>query len=102
MCIDDNRTRGQYFCSTAKSSADPLMPCLRRKTNLATIKITAGVRRAWEVAAEFERRSLANVFEVAILAYVRRHHMTAPTAAAALAARDIAGAGTPEQSRERN
>jgi hypothetical protein len=31
-------------------------------------------------AAEAERRSLANVFEVAILEYVKRHHIAVPAA----------------------
>ena len=57
------------------------MPRVRRKTEVATIKLTPEVRRAWVAAAEAERRSLANVFEVAILKYVKRHHMAVPAAA---------------------
>ena len=57
------------------------MPRVRRKTEVATIKLTPEVRRAWVAAAEAERRSLANVFEVAILKHVKRHHMAVPAAA---------------------
>lgn len=51
------------------------MPRQRRKTEVATLKMTPEVRRAWEAAASSERRSLANVFEVAILEYVRLHRI---------------------------
>ncbi|MBP6902102.1 MAG: hypothetical protein KBC73_18565 [Burkholderiaceae bacterium] len=78
------------------------MPRPRRKTEVATIKLTPEVRRAWEAAAEFERRSLANVFEVAILEYVRRHHIAVPKGAIALATRDIAGTDKNEPLREEN
>lgn len=53
---------------------------LKRKTKVATIKLTPDVRRAWEAAAAAEHRSLANVFEVAILEYVRRHRIEVPAA----------------------
>ena len=56
------------------------MPRVRRKTEVATIKLTPEVRRAWVAAAEAERRSLANVFEVAILESVKRHHIAVPAA----------------------
>jgi predicted transcriptional regulator len=78
------------------------MPRPRRKTEVATIKLTPEVRRAWEAAAESERRSLANVFEVAILEYVKRHHIAVPKDAAALAAGDIARTDKEEQPREEN
>lgn len=55
------------------------MPRVRRKTEVATIKLTPEVRRAWEAAAETERRSLANVFEVAILEYAKRRHIAVPS-----------------------
>lgn len=67
------------------------MPRPRRKTEVATIKLTPEVRRAWEAAAESERRSLANVFEVAILEYARRHHIAIPKGAIPLATGSIAG-----------
>ena len=55
------------------------MPRVRRKTEVvATIKLTPEVRRAWVAAAEAEHRSLANVFEVAILEFVKRHHIAVP------------------------
>jgi predicted transcriptional regulator len=54
------------------------MARIRRKTEVATIKLTPEVRRAWLAAAEAEHRSMANVFEVAILEYVRRHRIAVP------------------------
>lgn len=47
------------------------MPRAKTKTEVATIKLTPECRRAWEAAAAAERRSLANMFEVAILDYCR-------------------------------
>lgn len=43
----------------------------KRKTEVATIKLTPQVRAHWETAATLEHRSLANMFEVAILEYCR-------------------------------
>lgn len=57
------------------------MARIRRKTEVATIKLTPEVRRAWLAAAEAERRSMANVFEMAILDYVRRHRIAVPRVA---------------------
>lgn len=71
----------------------------RRKTEVATIKLTPEVRRAWEAAAESDRRSLANVFEVAILEYVKHHHIAVPTDAAVLAIGDFASTNKEEQPR---
>jgi hypothetical protein len=56
-----------------------VMPRVRRTTEAASIKLAPEVRRAWVGASE--RRSLASVFEVAILKYVKRHHMAVPAAA---------------------
>ena len=78
------------------------MPRPRSKTEVATIKLTVKVKRAWEAGAEFERRSLANLFEVAILEYVKLRHISAPTAAAAMAAGGIASKNREEQPREEN
>lgn len=78
------------------------MPRPRRKTEVATIKLTPEVRRAWEAAAESEHRSLANVFEVAILEYVKRHHIAVPTATAEMAAGRFASTNEEEQPREEN
>jgi hypothetical protein len=50
----------------------------KTKTKVATIKLTPECRRAWEAAAASERRSLANMFEVAILEYCQRHHVEVP------------------------
>jgi hypothetical protein len=50
----------------------------RTKTMVATIKLTPECRRAWEAAAASERRSLANMFEVAILEYCQRHCVEVP------------------------
>lgn len=58
-----------------------VMPRVRRTTEVASIKLAPEVRRAWVGASEPERRSLASVFEVAILKYVKRHHMAVPAAA---------------------
>lgn len=49
----------------------------KTKTEVATIKLTPECRRAWEAAATNERRSLANMFEVAILEYCRQHGIVA-------------------------
>jgi predicted transcriptional regulator len=76
------------------------MPRPRRKTEVATIKLTPEVRRAWEAAAETEHRSLANVFEVAILEYVKLHHIAVP--ASALGAGAIASKNKEEQPRDEN
>jgi len=51
----------------------------KTKTEVATIKLTPECRRAWEAAARSERRSLANMFEVAILEYCERHGVAVPT-----------------------
>ena len=75
------------------------MPRVRRKTEVATIKLTPEVRRAWEAAAESEHRSMANVFEVAILEYVKRHRIAVPAAPGSTAA---AAAAQEEQPREKN
>lgn len=52
----------------------------RNKTLAATIRLSPEVRAAWEAAASAERRSLASMFEVAMLEYVVRHKIpVAPT-----------------------
>lgn len=55
----------------------------KTKTKVATIKLTPECRRAWEAAAASERRSLANMFEVAILEYCQRHRVDVPPEPAA-------------------
>ena len=50
----------------------------KTKTEVATIKLTPQCRAAWETAAALETRSLANMFEVAILDYCRRHEIALP------------------------
>jgi len=52
------------------------VPRTKTKTEVATIKLTPACRQAWEAAAAAERRSLANMFEVVILDYCRRHSIT--------------------------
>ena len=52
----------------------------KTKTEVATIKLTPQCRLAWEAAAAAETRSLANLFEVAIFEYCRRHQIAAPVA----------------------
>jgi hypothetical protein len=61
------------------------MPKPKTKTEVATIKLTLQVRQAWEAAAAAERRSLANMFEVAILDYCEKHGVPVPPEASALA-----------------
>lgn len=56
------------------------MARIRTKTEVATIKLTPQCRAAWETAAALETRSLANMFEVAILDYCRRHEIEVPAA----------------------
>lgn len=51
------------------------MPRPRTKTVAASIRLSPEVRAAWEAAARTERRSLAGMFEVAMLEYVRRHRI---------------------------
>ncbi|RTL26926.1 MAG: hypothetical protein EKK47_19895 [Burkholderiales bacterium] len=53
----------------------------KTKTEVATIKLTPECRRAWEAAASSERRSLANMFEVALLEYCERHGVEVPAPA---------------------
>ena len=55
------------------------MARVKTKTEVATIKLTPQCRVAWEAAAAVETRSLANMFEVAILDYCRRHGVKIPT-----------------------
>lgn len=55
------------------------MARVRTKTEVATIKLTPQCRAAWEAAAAAETRSLANMFEVAILDYCRCHDVQVPT-----------------------
>lgn len=55
------------------------MARVKTKTEVATIKLTPQCRAAWETAAALETRSLANMFEVAILDYCKRHHIALPT-----------------------
>jgi hypothetical protein len=50
----------------------------KTKTEVATIKLTPECRSAWEAAATRERRSLANMFEVALLEYCSRHGVAVP------------------------
>lgn len=50
----------------------------KTKTEVAAIKLTQECQRAWEAAAASERRSLANMFEVAILDYCQRHSIEVP------------------------
>jgi hypothetical protein len=54
---------------------------VKTKTEVATIKLTPQCRAAWETAAAVETRSLANMFEVAILDYCKRHDIALPAAA---------------------
>lgn len=54
------------------------MARVKTKTEVATIKLTPRCRVAWEAAAAAETRSLANMFEVAILDYCRRHDVPMP------------------------
>ena len=56
------------------------MARVKTKTEVATIKLTPQCRVAWEAAAASETRSLANMFEVAILEYCRQHHIEVPPA----------------------
>ena len=49
----------------------------KTKTEVATIKLTPECRHAREAAATSERRSLANMFEVAILEYCQQHGIVA-------------------------
>ena len=43
------------------------------KTVAATIRVTPEVKAIWTAAATAERRSMANLFEVALREYVQRH-----------------------------
>ncbi len=54
------------------------MARVKTKTEVATIKLTPQCRMAWEAAAAAETRSLANMFEVAILEYCRLHDVAVP------------------------
>lgn len=54
------------------------MPRAKTKTMVATIKLTPQCRVAWEAVAMRERRSLSNMFEVAIFAYCERQGIALP------------------------
>ncbi len=43
------------------------------KTVAATIRVTPELKAIWTAAATAERRSMANLFEVALREYVQRH-----------------------------
>ena len=58
------------------------MARVKTKTEVATIKLTPQCRMAWEAAAAAGTRSLANMFEVAILEYCRLHDVEVPRAPA--------------------
>ena len=51
------------------------MARVKTKTEVATIKLTPHCRQAWEAVAAAEKRSLANMFEIAILDYCNRHRL---------------------------
>lgn len=51
------------------------MARVKKKTEVATIKLTPECRLAWEAAATAETRSLSNMFEVAIFEYCKLHHI---------------------------
>lgn len=46
---------------------------MKTKTEVTTLKMTPQCRRLWEAAAASQRRSLANMFEVALLEFCERH-----------------------------
>jgi hypothetical protein len=54
------------------------MPRIKTKTEVATIKLTPQCRLAWEAAAASQTRSLANMFEVAILEYCKQNGIAVP------------------------
>lgn len=64
-----------------KRVEDSALPRIKTKTEVATIKLTPLCRQAWEAAASAETRSLANMFEVAILDYCKRHRISIAPAA---------------------
>jgi uncharacterized protein (DUF1778 family) len=45
-----------------------------RKTSILTARIAPEVKLALRAAADAERRSLANMLEVAVLEYCKSHH----------------------------
>lgn len=51
------------------------MPRVKKKTEVATLKLTPECRAAWVAAATAETRSLANMFEIAIFEYCKSHHV---------------------------
>ena len=70
------------ICAASNIKAIPeltalIVTRLKTKTEVATFKLTPACRRAWEAAALRETRSLANMFEVAILDYCKQHHIPA-------------------------
>ncbi len=66
------------------------MARVKTKTEVATIKLTPQCRMAWEAAAAAETRSLANMFEVAILDYCRSHDVQVPVLTFDIVTRDSA------------
>ncbi len=57
------------------------MACVEKTTEVATIKLKPRCRAAWETAAAAEARSLANMFEVAVLDYCTRREIARSTVA---------------------
>lgn len=73
-----------YINTTPELPPECCMARVKTKTEVASIKLTSHCRLAWEAAASVETRSLANMFEVAILEYCKRHRIAVP---------DVAGEG---------
>lgn len=69
---------GDHTKAIPEDAGESTVTRVRNKTEVATIKLTLQCRRAWEAAAATETRSLANMFEVAILEYCRSHNVAIP------------------------
>jgi predicted transcriptional regulator len=52
------------------------MPRIPTKTSVLTVRVAPEVKAALQEVADTERRSLANMLEVAVLAYCGKSHST--------------------------
>lgn len=55
------------------------MPATRRKSATLTVRIAPAFKETLRTAAESERRSLANLVEVAVVEYCRAHNIPEAT-----------------------
>jgi hypothetical protein len=78
------------------------MPRVRRKTEVATVKLMPRAMRGREAAAKSKHRSMTHVFEVAVVGHAKRRHIVRPVVLAAHATGPTASNSKAEQPREQD